>query len=140
MKKFKNFKVALKKLQDIKKYKQPFDNVALMGIVGLFGICFEQSWKAMKEILLIQEYMEVKTGSPKQILKVAFSAGLIKDEQAWLSALNTRSNLAHAQNSTIALEIIKLTQDVYYDMFCSLKTEIDRRVRLQRSTAAGRHS
>lgn len=54
MKKFENFCSALANLKDIYEYEEPLGNVEITGLVGLFEICFEQSWKAMKEVLFIQ--------------------------------------------------------------------------------------
>ena len=66
MKKYENFCKALVNLQDIKNYNEPFDNVTTTGLVALYGICFEQAWKAMKEILEDQGYLEESLGSPRQ--------------------------------------------------------------------------
>ena len=51
MRKFENFCKALENLKDIFNYEEPYGNVEMTGMVGLFEICFEQAWKAMKEIL-----------------------------------------------------------------------------------------
>ena len=51
MKKFENFQRALRNLEEIRKCKEPYEMIVLTGQVALFEICFEQSWKAMKEIL-----------------------------------------------------------------------------------------
>ena len=51
MKKFDNFCSSLDNLKDIYNYEEPYENVVLTGLVALYEICFEQSWKAMKEIL-----------------------------------------------------------------------------------------
>ena len=80
MKKFDNYVSALENLKDIYKYDEPYENVVLTGLVALFEICFEQSWKAMKEILEDNGFAESATGSPKQIIKLAYRAGMIKDE------------------------------------------------------------
>lgn len=50
MKKYENFAAALHNLEDIYHYQEPYENVILTGMVALYEICFEQSWKAMKEI------------------------------------------------------------------------------------------
>ena len=42
MKKFENFKAALVNLNDIFSYKEPYGNVEIDGMVGLYEICFEQ--------------------------------------------------------------------------------------------------
>lgn len=54
MKKYENFCVSLENMKDIYNYEEPYDNVVLTGLVGLYEITFEQSWKMMKEILEIQ--------------------------------------------------------------------------------------
>ena len=51
MKKFDNFCKALDNLEDIYKYEEPYDNVVLTGLVALYEICFEQSWKAVTKVL-----------------------------------------------------------------------------------------
>ena len=50
MKKYENFCNALNNLKDIHLYEEPYDNVTITGLVGLYEICFEQAWKMMKEI------------------------------------------------------------------------------------------
>ena len=90
MKKFDNFKAALANLKDVFSYNEPYGNVEIAGMVGLYEICFEQSWKAMKEILENYGYAEGATGSPRAILKTAYKAGMISDEGMWLDALVSR--------------------------------------------------
>ena len=102
-----------------------YGNVELAGMVGLYEICFEQSWKAMKEILENSGYSEGATGSPRAILKTAYKAGMINDEEMWLDALISRNNVAHAYNKSIAMDIIHQTKDKYYDMFVRLQNTID---------------
>ncbi len=106
MRKYENFCNALSNMKDIYNYEEPYDNVVITGLVGLYEICFEQSWKMMKEILEIHGYAEGATGSPKIILKTAYKAGMIRDEEQWLRALQARNNVTHSYNQKIALGII----------------------------------
>lgn len=117
MKKLDNFENAVKNLKDIYQYEEPYDNVVLTGLVGLYEICFEQSWKTMKEILENQGFAEEKTGSPRQIIKTAYGAGMLNDEQAWLDALTARNNVVHSYNQLIALDIARQTKSRFLDMF-----------------------
>lgn len=126
MKKYDNFCSALRNLKDIYEYEEPYNNVILTGLVALYEICFEQSWKAVKEILYNNGIAEGQTGSPRQILKTAYQTGMIQDEKIWLDALVTRNNVAHAYNQEIALDIVSQTKEKYYQMFCELKKEIDK--------------
>lgn len=125
MKKFENYCSALENLQEIYNYEEPYGTVELTGLVGLYEICFEQAWKAMKEILYLNGFQEAQTGSPRQILKTAFQANLIKNEELWLEALASRNNVAHAYNKDIANDIVKQTKNKYYHMFCELKLEVE---------------
>ena len=125
MKKYENFCNAFHNLKDIYDYNEPYTNVEMSGLVALYEICFEQAWKAMKEILEQQGFAEEKTGSPKIVLKTAFAAGMIEDEELWLAALNARNNVAHSYNKEIALDIIHQTKDQFYKMFEELKKEMD---------------
>ena len=120
MKKYENFKAALSNLKDIFDYQEPYKNVEMTGMVGLYEICFEQSWKAMKELLENAGYSEGATGSPRGIIKAAYKAGMINDEELWLDALIARNNVAHAYNRAIATDIIEQTKSKFYGMFVSL--------------------
>lgn len=124
MKKFDNFCLALENLKDIYEYEEPYSNVVLTGMTALYEICFEQSWKAMKEILEVNGFDEGATGSPRKVLKTAYKAGMIKDEKMWLDALVSRNNVAHAYNKDVALEIVEDTRTKYYRMFRELEEEV----------------
>ena len=125
MRKYENFCAALTNLKDIFFFIEPYDNVVMTGLVGLYEICFEQSWKAMKEVMEENGLADFRTGSPKSILKTAYQAGMIKDEALWLQALAARNNVAHAYNKGVAQDIVRQTKDQFYQMFLDLKREID---------------
>lgn len=126
MKKYENFCASLKNMKEIYDYDEPYNTVVLTGLVGLYEICFEQSWKMMKEILEIHGYEEGATGSPKIILRTAYRAGMIKNEDAWLRALQEQNNVTHSYNEKIALEIVRQAKAIFYDLFVQLKDEIDK--------------
>ena len=75
MKKWDNFQASLKNLSAIYDEKPPYDVVTRTGMVALFQICFEQSWKAMKEILEEQGYTEFALGSPKRVIRRCLAGG-----------------------------------------------------------------
>ena len=125
MQKYENFCKALNNLREILNYAEPYGTVELTGMVALYEICFEQAWKAVKEALEVSGFSEGKTGSPKQILKTAYSAGMLMDESLWLSALEARNNAVHAYNPVVAMTIIRDTKDKYIQMFENLKEEIE---------------
>ena len=79
----------------------------------------------MKEILEQQGFAEGRTGSPKQILKTAYAAGMISAENLWVEALQARNNVSHTYNEDIALGIISDTKAKFVEMFKNLKAEIE---------------
>lgn len=126
MKKYENFVHALSNLEEIFHYEEPYGTVELTGMVALFEICFEQSWKAMKEILENEGFSEMRTGSPKQVLKTAYQANMIQDELLWLNALIARNNVAHSYNKEIATSIVHETKKNFYSMFLTLKEDLEK--------------
>ena len=124
MKKVDNFNAALVNLKDIFNYEEPLGNVELTGMVALFEICFEQAWKAMKEVLEDFGYSAASTGSPKVILKTAYQSGMIKNEELWLDALVSRNNVTHSYNKAIAKDIIERTKNDYYNLFVELSNTL----------------
>lgn len=126
MKKNENFLKAFHNLKDIYQYEPPYGNVEMTGLVGLFEVCFEQSWKAMKELLEENGFAESRTGSPKMILKTAYQAGMIQDEELWLDAFASRNNVAHSYNEGIAMDIISQTKERYFCMFEKLVETIEK--------------
>lgn len=130
MRKYENFKKALKNLEVCEQYEEPYDVVTQTGLVSLFSICFEQAWKAMKEILESHGFGEGKTGSPKMIIKLAYHAGMIEDEAGWLELLDRRNEVAHTYavhtyNEEVALEVIERTKERYLLLFQDLADEIE---------------
>lgn len=127
MTKLENFRKSLVNLQLAKNYEPPYDVVTQTGLVNLFIICFEQSWKVMKDKLERHGYGEGRTGSPKMIIKLAYQAGMIQDEKAWIDLLDKRNEAAHSYNENVAAEIIGQTKMCYIRLFEELEKEIDKR-------------
>ncbi len=61
-----------------------------------FDRLFELSWKTLKAYLYDSlGIYEAKTGSPREILKLAAAEDLLQDDQIWLSMLKDRNDDAH---------------------------------------------
>lgn len=73
MRKYDNFCKAIKNLNEGLKIEEPYTIVEQTGIVGLFEICFEQSWKLMKEILEKHGRFEEKNRLSKSDYKDSLS-------------------------------------------------------------------
>ena len=70
-------------------------------------------------------YSKGQAGSPKQIRKLAYSAGMIPDEGKWLAMLVSRNDVTHSYNEEIALALSKHMKEEYIDLLEELKTEIE---------------
>jgi len=127
MKKYENFCKALANLQVGLELEEPFSIVEQTGIVGLFEICFEQSWKLMKELLEEHGRFENKIGSPRAIIKIAYQCDMISDEELWLDLLEARNVLAHTYSDDQALSVIRELKSDYVRAFEELKNEVEER-------------
>ena len=126
MRRFDDFCRALKNLQEIRGKQPPYDTITQTGMVSLFEICFEQAWKAMKEALELAGFSKERTGSARMVIKQAYQAGMIADEELWLAALVARNNVAHTYNEAIALGIIREAQERYLPMLETLKAKLEK--------------
>lgn len=127
MKKYENFCKALANLHEGVKIEEPHTIVEQTGIVALFEICFEQSWKLMKAVLEEHGRTENKIGSPRAIIKIAFQCGMITNEELWLSLLEAQNIISHTYSDEQALDIIRSVKERYIFAFDDLKKELDKR-------------
>ena len=113
MKKFEQLK---RLYNSIINYSDPndFSDKMVSAITADFDRLFELSWKTIKEYLYTEKMMrEAKTGSPKQILKLAFQEGLISDEEAWLDMLRDRNDDTHHYKHSSAILYMSRINDYY---------------------------
>ena len=125
MKKYDNFCKAFSNLKEGSLLEEPYTIVEQTGIVGLFEICFEQSWKLMKELLEEHGRFEERIGSPRAIIKIAYQCGMINDCDGWLELLESHNILAHTYSDEQAIYVIRKLKSDYIFLFETLKNEID---------------
>ena len=127
MKNLENFNKALTNLHEGLKLDEPYSIVEKTGIVGLFEICFEQSWKLMKAVLEEHGRYEQKISSPRSIIKIAYQCGMVNDCEGWLNLLEVRNILAHTYSDEQSIEVIRQLKADYITLFDTLKNEIEDR-------------
>lgn len=93
------------------------DSFVLSGTGAKFTITFDLAWKVMKDII-IQHYavVDFPKGSPREVLKKAFSLGMI-DGDVWMDMLKVRNDLAHDYDSTLIQEACGQIVTTYIDKF-----------------------
>ena len=120
MKKFENFCKAVKNLE-VNMQKENYSELEETGLVAMFAICYEQTWKVLKVILEKEGYREAKTGSPRQIFKTAYSAGILSEEEVWLEILEDRNILSHVYDENKAKITVEKIKQKYLPAFQNLK-------------------
>jgi nucleotidyltransferase substrate binding protein (TIGR01987 family) len=114
---FQNFENAflfLKKATELGEY----DELQGAGLVQSFEFTFELSWKTLKDYLA-QQGLEVPF--PREVIKQAFSSGLIENGTLWIQMLDKRNELSHTYNqeqakraiTKIRIEYFPLIEQVY---------------------------
>ena len=91
------------------------------GIVGQFNLTFELAWKALQEIMRMHSVAEAATGSPREILQLAYKVGFINDPEIWLLMLKKRNTSVHIYNEDEVDEMIVLIRDGFIPAFTVLK-------------------
>ena len=107
---FMNFEKSFKLLERTIAIKNPSE-AEKGGIIQFYEVCFELSWKLLKDYLESEGYI-VK--SPKQSIKQAFQIGVIEDGELWISALEDRNLTSHTYDEdTIELIIYKINNEYF---------------------------
>lgn len=126
MKKFDNFCLNLSVLS--KANGENLENEFIIsGIIDKFFIQFELGWKVLKELLRYEGNGIANTGSPREILKAAYSVYEFIDEEIWLSMLKERNNMTHIYDGNEAKRLVGEIIEVYIPTFCKMKDEIEKK-------------
>lgn len=125
MRKYDNFCKTLNNLKVIRTFEEPYSIVELSSYAALFVICYEMSWKLMKELLESHGYFAQKTGSPKIIIRSAYQCGMIDDESCWLDILETRNLLSHVYDEDEVRSALEKSKEKFIDAFEKLKSDIE---------------
>ena len=71
------------------------DEIYRMGVIGQFNLTFELSWKALQAVMRLHGVNGAEIGSPREILKLGYANGFIKDSEVWLLMLSKRNENIH---------------------------------------------
>lgn len=98
-----NFEKAYVRLKEgIIKYDEAND-LTQDGLIQRFEFTFELAWKTIKEVF--EDEGLTGLNSPKRVLREAFAAEMIKEQELWLSMLEDRNSTAHIYSEQIAQRI-----------------------------------
>lgn len=116
MKKFDNFISNLDVLERAE--NEDLNNeFILSGIIDKFFIQFELSWKVLKELLRYEGKSAANSGSPREILKAAYSVYDFIDEDIWLDMLKSRNDMTHIYDGEAAKRLVNMILENYIPAF-----------------------
>ena len=121
---FVNFEKSFRLLERTIAIKDPSE-AEKGGIIQFYEVCFELSWKVMKDYLESEGYI-VK--SPKQTLKQAFQIDLITEGELWIMALEDRNLTAHTYDEETTEIIIKKIINDYFPLIEALYYRLKKEV------------
>ena len=107
---FVNFEKAFNLLKRVVAIKDPTE-AEKGGIIQFYEVCFELSWKTMKDYLESEGFI-VKT--PRETIKQAFQVGIIDNGELWLNALQDRNITSHIYDEVITDEIVQKIKNLYF--------------------------
>ena len=121
MKKLDNFTNCLAILANADFKMAETNDIYRTGIIGQFNLTFELAWKALQEMMRMHSVAEADTGSPLEILQLAYKVGFINDSEIWLLMLKKRNTSVHIYNEDEVDEMIVLIRDSFIPAFTVLK-------------------
>lgn len=105
MKKIDNFSRCLDVLKGANVQKARQDEIYRMGLIGQFHLSFELGWKALQAVLLGHGVQEAATGSPREIFRLGYRVGFLREETVWLDMLRSRNLSVQIYNEAEANEL-----------------------------------
>ena len=88
-----------------------YDELQGAGLVQSFEFTFELAWKTLKDYLQNQG---LEVPFPREVIKQAFTAELIKDGTLWIEILDKRNELTHTYNQEQAKKAVQIIRSKYF--------------------------
>ncbi|MBF0425723.1 MAG: nucleotidyltransferase substrate binding protein [Magnetococcales bacterium] len=86
------------------------------GAIQRFEFAFELAWKTLKDYLENQG-IRIREGTPRKVIKEAFSAGMLEDAQVWMDMLHHRNLLSHTYDFKAFDEALRQVSESYFVAF-----------------------
>ena len=123
MKKFDNYVSNLKVLSQAE--KENLDNEFIIsGIIDKFSVQFELGWKVLKELLKAEGRSEANTGSPRTIIKTAYTVWNFMNEEVWVSMLKDRNDMSHIYDGEAAKRLAQKIIKIYIPEFIYMQEKL----------------
>ncbi|MBF0200640.1 MAG: nucleotidyltransferase substrate binding protein [Desulfamplus sp.] len=96
-----NFEKALKRMEDVLLEQE--NSIVRDATIQRFEFTYELMWKTLK--VFMEDIHGIRTVSPRQVFKEAFSLSLIEEEEIFLDMIQSRNKMSHTYNEDQANEI-----------------------------------
>lgn len=116
-----NFQKALSRLEaavNLSK-ERPLSDLEEQGLIQAFEFTHELAWNTLKDFLEFQGQQNLY-GS-KDVTRLAFSTGLIKEGHVWMEMIRNRNETSHTYNEETANRIAKAITNTYLQCFLALE-------------------
>ena len=118
---FDKYVKSLNVLLRAEREKAESDEFYRSGVINTFNLTFELAWKSVKDTLEMHGMDISKTGSPREILKAAYSINFLNDGEVWLDMLKNRNSIVHIYDENAALELCRKIFDSYIAALVNLR-------------------
>ncbi|MBC6414498.1 MAG: nucleotidyltransferase substrate binding protein [Chromatiales bacterium] len=107
-----------------------YDDLGHAGLIKTFELCFDLSWKVLKDLLSYEGY---DVTVPREVIRKSFEAHYINegDCEILLEALDKRNVLSHVYRADIALEVEALIKKYYYPTLLRLHATLNEKSKQQ---------
>lgn len=101
------------------------DDYVLSGMLSKYKLCFDLSWKLMKDIMVdawaIDDFPK---GSAREVISKALYNGLIEDDEIWLAMLRLRNELSHIYEVELAMDSAREVLERYIPALASFEQDM----------------
>ena len=105
------------------------DGYVLSGLLSKFKICFDISWKLMKDLLIGDlGIVDFPKGSPREVIAISAYNGLIADDETWLEMLKLRNELSHIYDGNAAEQAARAVMNRYISVLANFEKDMQARV------------
>ena len=129
MRKYDNFSNSLNILKNADFQQATENEVYRMGIIGQFNLTFELAWKSLQAVLQKHSVAGSETGSPRDILKLAYKIGYLSNSDIWLLMMKKRNLSIHVYDSEEEIdELIVMIRDSFIPAFIVLENLLKKKI------------
>ncbi len=122
---FEHYTKALEQLEmaNVLYQTRTLSTLESQGVIQVFEVTQELSWKVLKDFLEFQGYDEIY-GS-KNAIRIAFNVGLLQNAEVWMDMIKSRNLMSHTYDEQEMLRIVELIFSEYRAEFETLKIKME---------------